>query len=62
MSGERCLCDTCLHGIWHANGDGYFCCTAPGMARISARTRKVIRAGQSPQYVCVFYERKEEAV
>ena len=44
------LCDTCRRLIWHATGDGYCCCTAPGMARITARTRKPLGSR------CRFYE------
>ena len=46
----RFLCDTCRRLIWHANGDGYCCCTAPGMGRINAKTRKPLCSA------CRFYE------
>lgn len=47
------LCDSCRHLVWHLNGDGYCCCTAPGMAHINRRTRKP--AGSE----CRFYRRRE---
>lgn len=34
------LCDGCRNLVWHANGDGYCCCLAPGMGHINAKTRK----------------------
>lgn len=44
------LCDKCRHLIWHLNGDGYCCCTAPGMDRISAKHRKPMDS------TCRFFE------
>lgn len=50
---DETLCDGCRKLVWHASGDGYCCCIAPGMAHISARHRKPIGSE------CRFYERRE---
>ena len=34
------VCDTCANGI--GRDDGYFCCIAPGMGHIDARSKKVM--------------------
>lgn len=46
------LCDKCGRLVWHANGDGYCCCLAPGMERIGAKTRKPLDAD------CAFFRAK----
>lgn len=49
----ECACDWCRNGVWHANGDGYFCCTAPGMGHVTAKNRKA-------RTECRFYEKRSE--
>lgn len=48
------LCDTCRRLVWHANGDGYCCCTAPGMWGIDAKNRKPFGTQ------CKFFEKRSD--
>lgn len=48
------LCDKCSRLVWHANGDGYCCCLAPGMWNIGAKTRKQPDAG------CKFFRKEKQ--
>lgn len=47
MSGW--MCDACRRSVYRAS-DGYFCCLAPGMERITASRKKPVGGS------CGFYE------
>lgn len=56
---EYYLCDMCGRSIYREN-DGYFCCIAPGMGRISAKHKKAFEHGcDDPKAVCPHFEPKE---
>ena len=52
------LCDTCRNQAGSLE-KGNYCCIAPGMGRLTHKTRKVTSDGETPSDVCKHWKPKE---